>query len=172
VDPSGHGDVVFADGCFPTPSGRVEFLSEEAARLWGVDPVPDYEPLPEGHDSKAARRYPLQLLTCKTRDRIHSQFGNIDWIRDVERPRRLDINPADAAARELVSSDRARIWNDRGSVELEVRVDAGIRQGVVHVIEGRCDPGDPEINRLTHDGVTDMNYGAVFYECLVEVSRL
>ena len=56
---------------------------------WGVDPVPGYEPLDEGHESRRAARFPLQLLSCKTRDRIHSQFGNLDWVRDVERPHRL-----------------------------------------------------------------------------------
>jgi anaerobic selenocysteine-containing dehydrogenase len=72
LDLSGWGDVVWADGAFGTPSGKVEFSSEEAARIWGVDPVPDYRPLPEG-----ASHFPLQLLTCKTRERIHSQFGNL-----------------------------------------------------------------------------------------------
>jgi anaerobic selenocysteine-containing dehydrogenase len=171
VDPSGNSDIAFSSGRFPTPSGKVEFQSEQAARLWGVDPLPAYLPLKEGHQSEAARRYPLQLLTCKTRERIHSQFGNVDWIRNVERPRRLDISPPDAGARGLRDGDAARMWNDRGSVLLEVHLDAGIRRGVVHVIEGRCVPEDPEMNRLTGDGVTDMNYGAVFYECLVEVEK-
>jgi anaerobic selenocysteine-containing dehydrogenase len=171
VDPSGKSDVAFEDGRFPTPSGKIEFESEQAGRLWGVDPLPAYLPLEEGHESQAVRRYPLQLLTCKTRERIHSQFGNLDWIRDVERPRRLDINPADARARNLVDGDRARVWNERGSVCLHIHVDPGIRPGVVHVIEGCCGLDDPEVNRLIGDGVTDMNHGAVFYECLVEVEK-
>ncbi len=171
IDPSGFGDVAFADGRFPTPSGRIEFSSVEAARLWNVAPVPGYEPLDEGHDSKMAATFPLQLLTCKTRDRIHSQFGNLDWVRDVERPHVLDINPADASARGLQDGDRAVVWNDRGRIEIRVRLDHGIRAGVVHVLEGRCHEGDPEVNLLTDAGVTDMNHGATFYECLVEVKR-
>jgi hypothetical protein len=43
---------------------------------------------------------------------------------------------------------------------------------VVHVIEGRCGPEDPDMNRLTGDAETDMNHGATFYECLVEVSKV
>jgi hypothetical protein len=42
---------------------------------------------------------------------------------------------------------------------------------VVHVIEGRCVEGDPWMNLVTDDGITDMGYGATFYECLVEVGR-
>ncbi|MFO7768750.1 MAG: molybdopterin-dependent oxidoreductase [bacterium] len=171
VDPSGRGEVAWAEYDFPTPSGKVEFLSEEAARLWEVDPIPDAGPLEEGPASPRARRYPLQLLTCKTRDRIHSQFGNLEWVEEVERPRVLDIHPADAAARGLREGDYALVWNDRGQVTLPVRLSGGIRQGVVHVIEGRCSGKDPFVNLLTDDGVTDMNHGATFYECLVEVSR-
>ncbi len=171
VDPSGNGDLVWSDGRFPTPSGKIEFASEEAAREWAVDPVPEYIPLEEGHSSGLAQRYPLQLLTCKTRDRIHSQFGNLEWIQQVERPRRLDIHPDDAGARGLIGGEIVRVWNGRGEVRLEAHITPGIRRGVVHVLEGRCVAGDPEMNRLIGDGTTDMNDGAAFYECLVEVER-
>jgi anaerobic selenocysteine-containing dehydrogenase/Fe-S-cluster-containing dehydrogenase component len=172
IDPTDAGDVAFADLTFKTPSGQIEFASEEAARLWGVDPVPDYAPLEEGHDSPLASRYPLQLLSCKTRDRIHSQFGNLDWVRDVERPHELDMHPKDAEARRLSEGDAAVLWNDRGAITLRVRLDEGLRPGVVHVLEGRCHEGDPDINVLTDAGVTDMNHGATFYECLVEVKSV
>lgn len=171
VDPTGDGDIAFADLRFPTPSGKIEFASEEAARLWGVDAVPEYVPLDEGHESSLASRYPLQLLSCKTRDRIHSQFGNLDWVQEIERPHRLDMHPVDAAARGLSEGDEAIVWNDRGRIALAVRLDEGLRPGVVHVLEGRCHNGDPDINQLTDAGVTDINHGATFYECLVEVAR-
>jgi anaerobic selenocysteine-containing dehydrogenase len=171
LDLSDHGEVAWADGRFPTPSGKVEFLSEEASRLWGVDPVPDFQPLPEGHEAAEVSRFPLQLLTCKTRDRIHSQFGNLSMIREVDRPRVLDIHPKDARARGLGEGDTARIWNDRGAARAPVRLNPGIRPGVVHVLEGRCVEDDPWTNLVTDDGVTDMGYGATFYECLVEVER-
>ena len=169
LDLSGRGDVVWEDGVFLTPSGRVEFLSTEATRIWGVDSLPDYEALSEGHEGEASASYPLQLLTCKTRDRIHSQFGNLSWIQEVDRPRVLDIHPRDAEARGLAEGDLARIWNGRGAAHSPVHLNPGIRPGVVHVIEGRCVPEDPWMNLVTDDGVTDMGHGATFYECLVEV---
>lgn len=167
----GEAGIVWSDGHFPTPSGKIEFYSQETADLWGIDPLPSYEPLLEGHQSDMTSVFPLQLLTCKTRERIHSQFGNLSWIREVDRPRRLDIHPEDAASRELCEGDRAAVWNDRGRVEIEIHLDHGIRPGVVHVIEGRCSPDDPWMNLLTDDAVTDMNHGATFYECLVEVGK-
>lgn len=172
MDPSGRGDLPWLDREFPTPSGKVEFVSEQAERLWNVDPLPDYKPLKEGHEAARTGNHPLQLLTCKTRERIHSQFGNLAWIRQVERARRLDIHPEDAQARGLADGDVVRVSSDRGAVLIRVHFDPGIRQGVVHVIEGRCGPEDPDMNRLTGDAETDMNHGATFYECLVEVSKV
>ncbi|MGE5199794.1 MAG: molybdopterin-containing oxidoreductase family protein, partial [Rhodospirillaceae bacterium] len=160
LDLSGNGDVAFADRRFPTASGKVEFASAAAAALWGVDPVPGYEALGEGAESPARIRFPLQLLSCKTRDRIHSQFGNLDWVQEVERPHVLDIHPGDARARGITDGSRAAVWNDRGRLELTVRVTPGIRQGVVHVLEGWCHAGDPDVNALTAEGITDMNHGA------------
>ncbi|MFO7693190.1 MAG: molybdopterin-dependent oxidoreductase [Vicinamibacterales bacterium] len=171
IDPSHGGGVAFADRRFPTASGKVAFASDEAAAMWSVDRVPDYAPLGEGAESPARGRFPLQFLSCKTRDRIHSQFGNLDWVQGVERPHVLDIHPDDARARGIADGARAMVWNDRGRIELVARVTPGIRPGVVHVLEGWCHEGDPDVNALTAEGITDMNHGATFYECLVEVAR-
>lgn len=172
VDVSARGDVAFEDRAFPTPSGRVEFASAEAAARWGVDAVPEYAALDEGHGSPRAERFPLQFLSCKTRDRIHSQFGNLDWLHDVERPHVADIHPADAEPRGIRDGARVAVWNDRGRIELAARVTPAVRPGVVHVLEGWCHPGDPDVNALTAEGLTDMNHGAIFYECLAEVTAL
>ena len=169
LDLSDQGEVAWEGHRFETPSGKVEFTSEAASQLWGVDSVPDFEPSPEGYESDLADRYSLQLLTCKTRERIHSQFGNLQWIREVERPRVLDIHPEDASARGLTEGTVARIWNGRGSAEAPVHLNPGLRKGVVHVLEGRCLPDDPWMNLVTSDGVTDMGWGATFYDCRVEV---
>ena len=67
--------------------------------------MPEYEHLQEGHASESVARFPLQLLTCKTRERIHSQFGNLSMIQEVDRPRVLDIHPSDAEARGLASGE-------------------------------------------------------------------
>ena len=169
LDLSDQGEVAWAGREFETPSGKVEFASQAAMQLWGVDPVPGYDPPPEGYESDLADRYPLQLLTCKTRERIHSQFGNLASVQEVERQRALDIHPDDAESRGLREGDRARIWNGRGSAEAFVHINPGIRRGVVHVLEGRCVPDDPWMNLVTDDGITDMGFGATYYECRVEV---
>ncbi|MBK5099227.1 MAG: molybdopterin-dependent oxidoreductase, partial [Gemmatimonadetes bacterium] len=43
VLPPGHEEIAFADGEFPTPSGRIELVSREAERRWGIDPLPVFK---------------------------------------------------------------------------------------------------------------------------------
>lgn len=168
LDLSGRGDVAFADGVFPTPSGKVEFFSEQARQIWNVDELPQYV-RGAACDVRRADEYPLTLLSCKTRDRIHSQFGNIDWIREIERPHWLDIHPADAVSRGLADGDIAAVWNGNGRIDVRVHITHGLRPGVVHLLEGRSHSYDPDVNMLTDEGVTDMGHGATFYDCRVQV---
>ena len=66
IDPSGNGDVAFADRRFPTASGRVEFVSAAAAAMWGVDAVPDYVPLAEG--ARFAGPHPVPVAAPVVQD--------------------------------------------------------------------------------------------------------
>ena len=78
----GACDVAFADLRFPTPSGKIELLSEDAVRRWGVDPLPTWKEPVEW--VRGESRYPLHLLTPNTKNRIHSQFGNLPSIRALD----------------------------------------------------------------------------------------
>jgi anaerobic selenocysteine-containing dehydrogenase len=166
----GHREVVFADGHFPTPSGRIELYSAEAARRWGVDPLPRVD-LPEESAARGAGAYPLQLLTPNTRNRIHSQFGNLELIKAVAEPPRLQMHPDDAAARGLGHGDTARVFNGRGDFTVPVHIDGGIRQGCVSVTngwwQGECGP----VNLTSLGRETDMAFGSAFHDNLVEVER-
>jgi len=165
----GACDVAFADLRFPTPSGRIELLSEEAARRWGVDPLPTWtEPV---EWARGASRYPLQLLTPNTKNRIHSQFGNLPSIRGLDPEPVVRLGPEDAARRGLRSGDRARVFNDRGQLVLRLRVDHGLRPGVAVVHNGWWLSEGGAVNVLSKARETDMGFGAAFHENLVEVEK-
>jgi len=38
----GHQEIAFSDMVFPTPTGKIELLSEEARARWGADPLPSW----------------------------------------------------------------------------------------------------------------------------------
>jgi anaerobic selenocysteine-containing dehydrogenase len=167
----GASEVAFADLRFPTPSGRIEILSEEAARRWAVDPLPSWtEPLEWGGAAPAGR-YPLHLLTPNTKNRIHSQYGNLASIRALDPEPVVAIAAEDARVRGLRPGDRARVFNDRGALTLRVRVDHGLRPGVVVVHNGWWLAQGGAVNLLSKARETDMGHGAAFHENLVEVGK-
>ena len=162
--------VAFADGRFTTPSGRVELLSVEAVARWGVDALPAYrEPTESAASGQGA--YPLQLLTPNTKNGIHSQFLGLRVIRQFDAGPFLFIGPEDAAARGLRPGDRARMFNARGELHLPVRVDFGLRPGVVAAYNGFGLEDGGTVNLLSEGRETDLGHGAAFHDTLVDVER-
>jgi len=161
----GAPEVAFAELRFPTPSGKIELWSEEAVQRWSVDPLPTHrEPL-EG----ASGKYPLQLLTPNTKNGIHSQFLSLQVIRQFEPFPALMIGPEDAAARGLEHGSWARIFNDRGTLTLPVKIDFGLRKGVVAAFNGWGSQDGGSVNLLSQGRETDIGYGAAFHDNLVDV---
>jgi anaerobic selenocysteine-containing dehydrogenase len=92
--------------------------SEEAHERWGTDALPSwFEPLESSRgDVALAEKYPLSFMTPNTKNRIHSQFNNLEMIR-VHSPRpTLAMCPVDAMARGILAGDRVRVFNERGSI--------------------------------------------------------
>ncbi|MEN8007343.1 MAG: molybdopterin-dependent oxidoreductase [Candidatus Krumholzibacteriota bacterium] len=172
VPAPGSENVVFTDRVFPTPSGKIELLSAEAAMHWGIDPLPRAH-LPgetaAGADPDPAT--PLQMMTPNTKNRIHSQFGNLDLIRQYDPGPEVTMHPDDAAARGIEHGDRAKVFNQRGELELPVRIDAGIRRGCVSVTNGWWGEQGGLVNLLSAGRETDVAHGAAFHDTLVEVKK-
>ena len=166
----------YADGGFSTPSGKCEFYSEELASR-GIDPLPGFEPARESPagDVQLAARYPLALLTGKSALHfLNSSYANLPRHLKAEREPLLDLHPDDAAPRAIADGDLVRVFNDRGSVELRVRVDDRVRAGVAAMPSGwwaSLSRGGTSANSLTSDGLSDWGGGGDFHDTLVEVER-
>jgi anaerobic selenocysteine-containing dehydrogenase len=165
-------EIAWSDGSFPTPSGKIELYSQEAVKRWGSSALPIWQPNAERPAVDDARRYPLQMLTPNTKNRIHSQFGNLPSIRALDPESHAELSPVDAAARAIADGDRVRIFNDRGSVEITARLDNSLRPGCVVVHNGWWLSEGGGINRLSAARETDMGHGAAFHDNAVEVERL
>ncbi len=170
VEAPGSVVVAFSDGVFPTPSGKIELYSEEAVRRWGVDPLPRCSlPLESAARPGSNPATPLQLLTPNTKNRIHSQFGNLELIRAREEGPVLQIHPDDAEVRKIGPGDLVRVFNQRGGFTLRARVDAGIRRGCVAVPNGWWGEEGGPVNLTSMGRETDMAHGAAFHDNLVQV---
>ncbi len=173
VLPPGHEEVAFADFVFPTPSGKIELRSREAEERWGVDPIPAYaEPVESTRrPSPEASRFPLYFMSPNTKNGIHSQFNNLAMIRQVSPGPVAQIHPDDARLRGITDGDRVRIFNDRGMLEVEAQLDAGIRPGCVAVTNGWWVSDGGAVNVCSLGRETDVGYGAAFHDNLVDVQR-
>ena len=166
----------FAQGGFPTPSGKCEFYSESLARQ-GLDPLPTFTPPRESAASnpELARKYPLALLSPPARNALNSTFANLPVFFDTEKTPRLDIHPDDATARGIVDGDKVRAFNDRGALVLTARVTTKARLGVVVALSiwwRKLSPDGTNANMVTGQGLTDMGRAATFYDALVEVQKI
>jgi anaerobic selenocysteine-containing dehydrogenase len=163
----------FAQGGFPTPSGRCEFHSQALADL-GLDPLPGYVPPHEGAASTLATRYPLAIISPPARNFLNSTFVNVKSLRDTEGEPTLQIHPHDAAPRGIADGDRVRVFNDRGEFELAARVSDRARPGVVVALSiwwKKLGADGRNANEVTSQALTDIGRAPTFYDCRVDVAR-
>ncbi len=161
----------FAQGGFPTPSGKCEFYSAWLEKQ-GIDPLPFYNPPAEA--AAAPEKYPLAFLSPPARNFLNSSFANMARFRALEREPHLDMHPDDAAARGIADGDMVRVFNDRGSHRLRARVNGKPRAGVVvapSVWWKKHAPDRGNANNLTSQRTSDIGGGATFYDCRVQVER-
>jgi anaerobic selenocysteine-containing dehydrogenase len=166
----------FAEGNFPTPSGKCELYSDTLAAQ-GLDPLPAYQPAVESRsgDATLRTRYPLALITAKSALHfLNSSYANLPHHLRAEKQPWLDMHPDDATVRGIEDGDAVRVFNDRGVVRLRVRTGASVRPGVVAMPSGwwaSLSPGGASANALTADGLSDLGRGGDFHDTLVEVVR-
>ena len=165
-------DAPFAQGGFPTPSGKCEFFSERLAAM-GQDPVPDFLPNHEQADSQAT--YPLAMISPPARNFLNSTFVNVKSLRDMEGEPLLEIHPQDAQARQVNDGDMVRVFNARGSYHCKAQVTTRAQPGMVvglGVWWRKLGPNHTNVNELTSQLLTDMGRAPVFYDCTVQVASL
>ncbi|WP_246316066.1 molybdopterin-containing oxidoreductase family protein [Tepidicella baoligensis] len=164
-------EAPFAEGGFPTPSGKCELFSERLQAM-GRDGLPEVLPNHEAIGSDV--RYPLAMISPPARHFLNSTFVNVQSLRDVEGEPVLEIHPHDAAARGIADGDRVTVFNDRGCYECVARVGLRARPGVVNGLGiwwRKLGLNGTNVNELTHQRLTDLGRAPTFYDCLVEVRR-
>jgi anaerobic selenocysteine-containing dehydrogenase len=165
----------FAEGGFPTPSGKCEFHSAWLGAQ-GLDPLPFFNPPAESVVSNPAlaTRFPLAFLSPPARNFLNSSFAHLKRFRDQEGEPRLEMHRSDAAPRGIADGDRVRVFNDRGACTLRAQVNDKPRPGVVvapSVWWRKHSPDGRNANSVTSQRRADLGGGATFYDCLVEVEK-
>jgi anaerobic selenocysteine-containing dehydrogenase len=163
---SGEGEpfLPFAKGGFGTPNGKFHFHGSSL----------EYRPPDESRlgDEALRARFPLELISPKNDDNMNSTFGERE---DVDRSTSVvTIHPIDAEKRHIRPADQVRLYNERGSIVFQVRIEETVRPGVVSVPSTRWPSKASDakgVNILASERMTDIGGGPVFYSCLVEVEK-
>ncbi len=157
-------DAPFANGGFPTASGKCEFNSPEVG-------LPDHLPNYELPSSDA--RYPLAMISPPARNFLNSTFVNVQSLRDMEGEPLLEISAEDAAARGITDGAEVKVFNDRGAYHCRASISSRARTGVVNGLGiwwRKLGLRGTNVNEVTSQHLTDMGRGPVFYDCMVQVS--
>jgi trimethylamine-N-oxide reductase (cytochrome c) len=182
-----------------TPSGKIEFCSQNLARHFPDDaerpPVPHWIEKGESHDerlsSERATKYPLLIISNHGRWRVHAQCDDITWFNETPTGKikgpdgynyePLWMHPADATARGINDGDIVKVYNERGTVLGGAYVSERMMPGSLSMDHGaRYDPivvGEIDrggaINTITPHNVTSKKAtGMAVSSFLVEVEKV
>ena len=163
--------VAYIDHRYATPSGKVEFYSEQAAQH-GLPALPDYQARP-------ASGFPLELRNGRMLTHFHAFYDHgraLPSIDKLEDGPTLWISNTDATERGLTSGMSIRIHNERGECDALARVTDDIPPGTVWMHDGW-----PGFNYLTSGGkcipdsavnMFPFSTGQAAYDARVEVSAV
>jgi anaerobic selenocysteine-containing dehydrogenase len=179
----------FAEGGFPTASGKCEFkssLAEMAGNLvvpvfregynesqpgGSVDPLPHYVP-PSEHDADPS--HPLFMLSPKAHAFLNSQYGNMAYQQRVQGEQSVVMHADDAEARGIDEGQPVRVHNENGEIGGVARIGAGdqVARGVVVVPVGHWRKVElgPTTNAITRTAFADLGNAPTFSDTRVEVT--
>lgn len=166
---------------FGTESGRITVYDDDA-------PVEEGPALPDdgvslevpkpleartADDWAHADEYPLLFMQKHSKWRIHSQWANVPWLREINTEPQLDIHPKDATRRGIDDGEYVRVHNDRGSVVVRAKYNDGIQPGLVNTDQGwwARDFVDGHLQDLISAETAKVGRTFAFYDCRVEVTR-
>jgi anaerobic selenocysteine-containing dehydrogenase len=169
IPPERH--VPFADGSFPTPSGKLELRCDALAAI-GLDPLPDYQAPSEFTHRPADDPY-LTLITGASHHFVSSSFANLSHLlaKEGEIPW-IEIHPKDARRRGITDGAMVEVANARGVCRLQAVVTENVLPGVVVAPKGRWlsrGLDGHNVNWTTSDALADLAGQSTFHSNLVEV---
>lgn len=178
-DPYVHG----AGGVFPTATGRAHLYVETPVPNfdWGqevdVDAVrvPKFFPPSQAwYENELHEKYPLSVIQDHTRYRTHSQWWDVDTLREIMPENYLSMSAQDAADRGIQDGDLVKAYNDHGCAVLKAVIHNGLRPGMVAMPKGyeKFEYIDGHYNELTtYDSKNDYAANCYFFDVLVEVEK-
>ncbi len=143
--------VPWTDHVFKTATGKLNL---------GLPEAPAYiEPFEMPHPDR-----PFFLLTGALRDRLHSQYDNMEDADKGELPK-VYMNPKAANRLQLSEGQAVEVFTMHGEMTFELGFDQEMREDVMYAHHGRWKNRGGGINRLTKGYLADMGGQGALYDC-------
>ena len=165
--PDSRPRLQFVDGRYPTPSGRIEIVSERAE----ADGFPRL-PLPLADPPPAPGR--LRLLSPASAWTLNDSYGNDPIARSHAGAQAVMLNPSDAAARGLRNGDMAILRSEAGELLAPVSTTPDVPVSVAVVHKGhwpKLEPSGTNVNVLNPGHKSDMAESSAVHGIEVTVER-
>ncbi|MFM7085043.1 MAG: molybdopterin-dependent oxidoreductase [Hyphomicrobium sp.] len=179
-------------GHFPTPSGKVEFLLNDAKNFVAgpframyegdqdgspIDPLPGYVPNRESSETapQRAKLYPLNIISPKSHGFLNSCYANEKHKIKAQGEQFVLISPYDAKSRNIREGDPVRVFNDRGDFEGVAKVTEDVNSGIVVATLGywrSLNRSDGSVNSISSDAHCNLGRAPTFSDNLVQVVRV
>ncbi len=146
------------------------------ARLWDKDPVnrrtrAPFSPVVDDPPvDKITAEFPLRLTTGRKLDSYNTGVQTRAFASPLRDGEAIEISPAEARSLGVVDDERVRVISRRGDVVAKVRVDPGLRPGLVFMTFHF--PEEVETNRLTIDATDPKSGTAEFKAAAVRIEKL
>ena len=165
-----YEEIAFSELKFSTPSGKIELYSEKAVETWGVSALPDYVP-PVEFDNNS--EFQINLMSPNTKNRIHSQFGNLESIKMIDPKPLAYIHSSLAHKFSIENGQQIRVFNNRGEIFIEAKFDNGMYPQAVLIHNGwQLLNQNTSPNLLSAGRETDMGHGTAFHDNMVAIEKV
>lgn len=179
-----------AEGNFPTPSGKCEFLTTQADKgnfvvpVWRsmyegmqpgepIDPLPEWLPMRESPISnpELAKKFPLNIVTPKAHAFLNSQYANEPNQRHRQGEQTVTIHPLDAEARGINGGEMVRVFNERGSFKGKAVISDDTLPGMVVAFLGYWHEHNhgSAVNAISSSEFSNLGHAPSFSDNLVQV---
>jgi anaerobic selenocysteine-containing dehydrogenase len=166
IDPFPDPVIRFADGRFPTPSGRVEIASASAE-------ANGHPRVPQPHADARPPDGQFRLLSPASEWLMNDSYGNDANVLRKLGPACIQLNPDDAKALALKEGEAAIVSSQTGQIELRVRCSDSVPRGVALAHKGRwprLEAGTSNVNVLNAGERSDMGESSSVHGTLVRIA--
>lgn len=153
-------DIAWENKVFETPSGKIELYSEKAMQD-GLSPLPIFIEPRCGND-----QLPLRLLTCHTKDSMHSQgFAFNDEVPKVY------VNRKTAQKMDVEKESYVFVKGESAQLKVILCIDDAICDGTAFIYQGWWHKSGA-VNLLTNSRISDMGKQAAYYDSFCAIEKI